>query len=59
MRTVNSSSARDFILQRTQPQIIEQLYFHHQVIEKEEKNKQLYNTTQQNKKHRQTFTHIA
>jgi len=32
------------------------------VIEKEEKeknNKHLYNTTQQNEKHRQTFIHIA
>jgi len=29
------------------------------VIEKEEKIKQLYNTTQQNEKHRQTSVHIA
>jgi len=31
------------------------------VIEKEKRNKikQLYNTTQQNEKHRQTFVHIA
>jgi len=27
--------------------------------EEKEKNKQLYNTTQQNEKHRQTFIHIA
>jgi len=34
--------------------------FHQQVIEKEKnKIKQLYNTTQQNEKHRQTFVHIA
>jgi len=36
--------------------------FHQEVIEKEEKEKeikQLYNTTQQIEKHRQTFVHIA
>jgi len=35
--------------------------FHHQVTEKEEKEKikQLYHTTQQNEKHRQIFVHIA